>query len=108
MTNEIVKDPGAVSKHLIEDADRAITKHEHFLALLKKQYGYTNEKAVDELERLLKMFSTMNKSLGIHQAHTDFKHPQILALKNGGKNFTMRMQTSRKGESHEKRSGFMD
>jgi hypothetical protein len=117
MTNEIVKDKvtqpydkdqGVLSKHIVENADRAITKHKHFLALLKKQYGYTNDKAVDELERLLKLFSTMNKSLGIHHARTDFNHPLISALKKDGQNFTMRMHTSRKGETHEKRSRIVD
>jgi hypothetical protein len=85
MTDEIVRVPitgprdrgqERLGEHGVEDVARAIAKHEHFLALLKKQYGYTNEKAVDELERLLKLFYTMNKSLGIHQVQTDFKHPQ--------------------------------
>jgi hypothetical protein len=117
MTDEIVRvqittphdrDPGVLSNHTVEDVDRTIAKHEHFLALLKKQYGYTNEKSVDELERLLKLFYTMNKSLGIHHARTDFNHPQISALKKGGQNFTMQMDASRKGESHEKRSRIVD
>ena len=108
MTNEIVRDQGMLNKGNVVDTDRAITKHEHFLALLKKQYGYTNEKAIDELERLLKLFSTMNKSLGIHHVRTDFDHPQISALKKGGQNFTMRMHTSRQGETHEKRSRIVD
>ncbi len=117
MTDEIVRvqltkprdlDQGVLSEHTVEDADRAITKHEHFLALLKKQYGYTNEKAVDELERLLKLFYTMNKSLGIHQARIEIKHPQILASEKGGQNFNPQMHVSRKGKSHEKRSRFVD
>jgi len=108
MTNEIVKDQGMLSKGNVVDTDRAVTKHEHFLALLKKQYGYTNEKAIDELERLLKLFSTMNKSLGIHHVRTNFDHPQISALKKGDQNFTMPMHASRKGESHEKRSRIVD
>jgi hypothetical protein len=117
MTNKIVKDQvaqshdkdqGLLSKQNVEDTDRAITKHEHFLALLKKQYGYTNEKAVDELERLLKLFYTMNKSLGIHHAQTNFNHPQTSTLIKGGQNFTMQMHASRKGESHEKRSRIVD
>jgi hypothetical protein len=117
MTDEIVRvqitqsrDLGqeVLNEQLIEDADRAITKHEHFLALLKKQYGYTNEKAVDELERLLKLFYSMNKSLGIHQARIDIKHPQILASEKVGRNSKLQMRASCKGSSHEKRSRFMD
>jgi hypothetical protein len=117
MTDEIVRvqitkprdlGQGVLSEQIVEDADRAITKHEHFLALLKKQYGYTNEKAVDELERLLKLFYTMNKSLGIHQARIEIKHPQVLALEKDGQNFKLQMRASRKGKSHEKRSRFMD
>jgi len=117
MTIEIVKEQntkprntgrGLLSKHTIEDVDKASAKHEQFLALLKKQYGYTNEKAVDELERLLKLFYTMNKSLGIHQVRTGFDHPPILALKKDGPNFNLQLRASRKGESNEKRSGFVD
>ena len=96
MTNEIVKDQvtqphdmdqGVLSQHIVENADRTITKHEHFLALLKKQYGYTNEKAIDELERLLKLFYTMNKSLGIHHARTDFKSSTDFSLEEGWSKF---------------------
>jgi hypothetical protein len=53
-------------------------KRERFLAVLKNEYGYTNDKAVDELERLLKQIYTINKSLGIrrsrlkyNQSHTE-------------------------------------
>jgi len=117
MTFEIVKEQiikprdigqEGLSEHNVEDADKASAKHVQFLALLKKQYGYTNEKAVDELERLLKLFYTMNKSLGIHQARIEIKHPQILALKKDRQNFNQQMPASRKGESNEKRSGFVD
>lgn len=44
------------------------SKREQFLAILKDKFGYTNEKAVDELERLLKQFYTTNKSLGIRRS----------------------------------------
>jgi hypothetical protein len=40
-------------------------KHARFIALLKSRYGYTNEKAIDEMERLLKEFSASNASLKI-------------------------------------------
>jgi len=53
-------------------------KRERFLAVLKNEYGYTNDKAVDELERLLRQFHSTNKSLGIrrsrlkyNQSHTE-------------------------------------
>jgi hypothetical protein len=65
-----------MGKHGITDPDNANTKRERFLALLKRQYGYTNDKAVDELERLLKQFHTMNRSLSIHRPRAIFKHPR--------------------------------
>ena len=65
------------STYLIEEPDKTKAKHQQFLALLKKQYGYTNEKAVNELERLLKLFYTMNRSLGIHRTQTNIKHPHV-------------------------------
>ncbi len=68
-----------INKDHVEGADKASVKHEQFLALLKKQYGYTNDKAVDELARLLKLFYTMNKSLGIHRAQANIKHPPAAA-----------------------------
>ena len=64
-----------LSKHSVEDPDKPNFKREQFLALLKSQYGYTNEKAVDELERLLKQFYRMNRSLGTHRAWQNFKLP---------------------------------
>jgi hypothetical protein len=42
-------------------------KHEQFLALLKTQYGYTNDKAVDEMKRILMKFHAVNKSLSFHR-----------------------------------------
>lgn len=117
MTYEIVKEQNkqprdkveeVFSVQSIKDPVKAIARHEQFLALLKKHYGYTNEKAVDELERLLKLFYTMNKSLGIHQAQTNIKDPQISALKKGERDFNLQIRASRKGESNEKRSRFVD
>jgi hypothetical protein len=64
-----------LSKHNVEDPDKPNPKRERFLALLKSRYGYTNEKAVDELERLLKQFYRTNRSLGIHHIRPDIKHP---------------------------------
>lgn len=62
-----------LSKHSVEDPDETNAKRERFLGLLKSRYGYTNEKAVDELERLLKQFYRMNRSLGIHRTRLNFK-----------------------------------
>jgi hypothetical protein len=57
-----------------EDPGKAKAKREKLLALLKSQYGYTNEKAVDELARLLKLFSRTNKSSGIRHIRPKIKH----------------------------------
>lgn len=64
-----------LSKHSVGDPNKANDKRERFLALLRRRYGYTNEKAVDELERLLKQFYRTNRSLGIHRARTNHEHP---------------------------------
>ena len=82
-----------LSKHSVEDPDKINAKRERFLALLKSRYGYTNEKSVDELERLLKQLYRMNRSLNIHLARPNFK---------------MQIRASRKGESNEKVGGFVD
>jgi len=88
MALEIVREPGKqtrarvhelVSQHSVEDPDKANAKRERFLALLRNRYGYTNEKAVAELERLLKQFYRMNKSLGIHGTRPNYKHPHAIA-----------------------------
>jgi hypothetical protein len=63
-----------LSKHSVEDPNKPNIKRERFLAQLERQYGYTNEKAVDELERLLKQFYRTNRSLGIHHGRSDFRH----------------------------------
>ena len=51
-----------LSKHSIENPDRVNAKRERFLALLKSRYGYSNDIAVDELERLLKQFYRTNRA----------------------------------------------
>jgi hypothetical protein len=61
-----------LSKHSVEDPDKVNAKRERFLALLRSRYGYTNDKAVDELERLLKQFYRTNRSLNIHLARPSF------------------------------------
>ena len=59
----------------VEDPVKINAKRERFLALLKSRYGYTNDKAVDELERLLKQFYNSNRSLGIHRPRPSFDTP---------------------------------
>ncbi len=75
MSNEIIKKQvnqihsgvrGLLSKPGEYNPDKTNAKRERFLGLLEKKYGYTNDKAIDELERLLKHFYRTNKSLGIH------------------------------------------
>jgi hypothetical protein len=77
MAHEIIEEPNEpthgtvheiLSKYSPENPEKINAKRERFLALLKSQYGYSNDKAVDELERLLKQFYRMNKSLNIHLA----------------------------------------
>jgi uncharacterized protein YjbJ (UPF0337 family) len=82
-----------LSKHSVEDPDKVNAKRERFLALLRRRYGYSNDKAVDELERLLKSFYRMNRSLNIHLARPSFKMP---------------IHTGRKAESNEMGGGFVD
>jgi hypothetical protein len=62
-------------KQILVDEDKTGAKHAQFLGLLKNRYGYSNDKAVVELERLLKQFDSMNKSLGIHRDRPNSKHP---------------------------------
>lgn len=52
-------------------------QRERFLAYLKKLYGYSNDKAVDEMERLLKQFRTMNRSLSFHRPRSIYKHTRV-------------------------------
>jgi hypothetical protein len=92
MSHEIIKKQGnqirpgvreLLSKHSEYDPDQINAKRERFLVLLEKKYGYTNEKAVDELERLLRQFYRMNKSLGIHNhILPNFKNPSVVSRKN--------------------------
>jgi hypothetical protein len=56
---------------------KANLKRERLMDLLRIQYGYTNEKAIDELERLLKQFSMTNESLKFRRARRNSKPPFI-------------------------------
>jgi hypothetical protein len=51
------------------------TKHERFLQLLKSQYGYTNEKAIEELKRILTQFHAVNRSLSKQHLHANLRVP---------------------------------
>ena len=64
-----------LSKHSVDDPDKTNPKRDRFLALLKNRYGYSNDKAVDELERLLKQFYRTNRSLTTHRKRPNLKHP---------------------------------
>jgi len=64
-----------LNKHSIEYPNRPNPKREKFLAMLKDQYGYTNEQSVAELERLLKQFYRTNDSLGIRRPRLSLKPP---------------------------------
>jgi len=66
-----------LSKHSAEDPNKTNPKRDRFLTLLKHRYGYTNDKAVDELERLLKQFYRTNRSLTIHHKRPDLKPPFV-------------------------------
>ena len=63
-----------MSKQSNADPVNAIAQRERLMAFLKKQYGYTNEKAVNEMERLLKQFRMMNKNLTFHRSRPMHKH----------------------------------
>lgn len=58
-----------------EDPDKTNVKRERFLALLKRRYGYTNDKAIEEMDRLLRQFYKTNRSLAIHHTHPVVRHP---------------------------------
>jgi hypothetical protein len=59
------------SKQRMPGSNKLESKRERLLAYLQSAYGYTNDKAVAELERLLKQFHEMNESLGIHDVRPD-------------------------------------
>ena len=62
--------------HSVAGQDITAAKHNQFLALLKSRYGYSNDKAVVELERLLRQFDITNKSLGVNRARPNSKRLQ--------------------------------
>jgi hypothetical protein len=117
MTQELIQGQGKrartkvrelLSKHSVEDPDKANAKRERFLALLKNRYGYNNEKAVGELERLLRQFYKMNKSLGIHRTRSNFTLAQVVSINHDELNFKLQERANYKGVKNEKGSGFVD
>jgi hypothetical protein len=62
-----------ISKNNIEKPVKQNAKRERFLTFLKGRHGYTNEEAVDELDRLLKQFYRMNKCSGIYRTSSNSK-----------------------------------
>jgi hypothetical protein len=84
MTHEIIKGQDKrtrdrvrelFNKHGIGDPNGTRAKHDRFLSLLKTRYGYSNDKAVTELQRLLQQFYVTNRSLGIHHARPNIEQP---------------------------------
>jgi hypothetical protein len=117
MTQELIPLPGKrtrtkvrdlLSKHSVDDPAKANAKRERFLFLLKNRYGYTNEKAVGELERLLKQFYKMNKSLGIHRTRPDFTLAQVASINHEELNIKLQAIALQKGVKNEKGSGIVD
>lgn len=76
------KDQGHIKAHDLlnqqdgEKAGKHDAKRQQFLAMLKKQYGYDNDSAVDELTRLLKQFYQINRGFAFHhpRAATNQSH----------------------------------
>lgn len=81
MTNEIlnrqtkqthgVRD--LLNKYNVEDPNKNKVKRDKLLTMLKNRYGYSNEKATDELERLLKIFYRKNSSSGVRRSQAKSK-----------------------------------
>ncbi len=61
-------------KHNAEEPGKVNVKRERFLTLLKNRYDYTNEEAVDELERLLRQFYRINQGFRIDRTRLKLKH----------------------------------
>jgi hypothetical protein len=60
----------------VDKHDSAKIKHQQLVAVLKSEYGYVNEKAVVELERLLRQFDRVNKSMVFHYVRPRIKPHQ--------------------------------
>lgn len=84
MAHEIIRGQNLTTRNKVResfgiyssvDPDKVNAKRERFLALLSRQYGYTNDKAVDELERILKEFYRVNRLLGFQRSRGKSKRP---------------------------------
>lgn len=69
------EEQGLTRINIIADSGEQNAKRRQFLVLLDRRYGYTNEKSVDEMKRLLKQFYFTNKSLGIYPVKKKHKRP---------------------------------
>jgi hypothetical protein len=64
-------------EYSIDGSEKTNAERERFLTMLRSRYGYANDRAVDELERLLKLFYRTNRSLDMHHAHPIYRHPRV-------------------------------
>ncbi|HWQ04837.1 MAG TPA: hypothetical protein VN452_05740 [Longilinea sp.] len=61
-------------KHHAGETDEVNEKRDRFLIRLKNQFGYANEEAVDELERLLRQFYRINQSFNTNRTRLRIRH----------------------------------
>jgi hypothetical protein len=58
----------------LEDSGKPNPGRERFVSYLKKRYGYTDDLAVNELERLRAQFYKMYRDSGVPHVRSNFKH----------------------------------
>jgi len=63
-----------LKNHSAEGLDKVNVKRDRFLTHLKNQYGYANEEAEFELERLLRQFYGINRSYNMNRIRLRLKH----------------------------------
>ena len=66
-----------VRMQLNKDSNQTNSKRDQFLAHLKSRYGYNDDKAEDELDRLVKQFNRQDRSSGIPRTRLKYKHPHV-------------------------------
>lgn len=66
-----------LKNHGVDDQGKVNVKREQFLTFLKQRYGYANEKAEDEMERLLRRFYRLNRSFRIDRIRLNLKHSPL-------------------------------
>jgi hypothetical protein len=59
--------------HRVEKPGKTNIKREQFLVMLKNRHGYTNEKAVEELDRLLTQYYRGSRRLSVQRTRADLK-----------------------------------